>query len=325
MGIIDPREPKADALLIASGVDTAALQQWCDSECRRDQTLRDARRRGRAEGQVQTDQPGPPLPIGQHAVVHLLPVSLVAQRAWYLALGRADTAFNETEQERAALTLRMLHAAFDHIGEAGLERLLLGSDGRLIHADPGTETLLLETPQLLDELAEVLPAVVEQRWPALVDGTVHDVALTLAGQPRWVRFHRARAMEGLDRAHWYLELRPLDEDDIPPVGLIQDDRVAQAVAYLSDRYAEAPTLSDVAEAVHTSPFHFHRLFVRHVGRSPKHYLLRMQLMIAKWMLRATRTSIGDIAQVTGFASHGHFTATFHRMVGVSPSQFRETR
>src|SRR5690606_25740731 len=124
---------------------------------------------------------------------------------------------------------------------------------------------------------------------------------------------------------WYLELRPLEEGDIPPVGVVEDPRVAAAIAFLTDRFASAPTLTEVAEAVQTSPFHFHRLFVRHVGLSPKHYLLRMQLMMAKWMLRATRKAIGDIATATGFASHGHFTATFHRIVGVSPSTYREER
>lgn len=325
LGIIDPRSPQPDALLAAMNVPAQTLQAWCQQGFNDDPTLRDARRRGVALGQTNADQSGPPLPAGEHVMAHLLPVSLTTRRAWYLTIGRKASPFDEADQQHAMLVLRGLQAAFDHVGEPGLGRLLLGDDGRLIHADPQTEARLIASPQWLDDLAAALPKVVEQRWPKLADRTVHDLALPMAEQPQWVRFQRVRAVGELAAAHWYLELRPLDEDDVPPVGMIEDERVAQAVAYLSDHYADAPTLAEVAEAVHTSPFHFHRLFVRHVGRSPKHYLLRMQLMIAKWMLRATRTSIGEIAQATGFASHGHFTATFHRMVGVSPSQFRETR
>lgn len=329
LGVVDPQGPRPDTLLVAHGVGGDTLRQWCDVGFRKDELLREARRKGLALGNIREAQPGPPLPVDHAVMVHLLPVSLAERRVWYLAMGRSKGAFEEREQRLAGLALRVLAAGFAHISEPGLGRLLLGEDGRLIHADPATEALLLDEPDYFQELAGTLPPLVAQRWPELTDRVTHDVALPLAGRPQWLRFQRARAggsdgAGALEHWHWYVELRPLERDDIPPVGMIEDDRVARAVAYLSDHYAEAPALNDVAEAVQTSPFHFHRLFVRHVGQSPKHYLLRMQLMIAKWMLRATRTPIGEIAAATGFASHGHFTATFHRMVGQSPSQYRET-
>ena len=34
-------------------------------------------------------------------------------------------------------------------------------------------------------------------------------------------------------------------------------------------------------------------------------------------------SLGNVASATGFSSHGHFTSTFHRVVGAIPSQYRE--
>ena len=324
LGVIDPRDPKPDALLLSTaGVEAATLVAWCERGHRQDALLREAKRKGVAVGQTESDAPGPPLPAEAHAMTLVLPVSLASGRVWYVALGRSPEPFDESEQRRASLVLRQLNAGFDYVPEPGLGRLLMGADGRLIHADAITEQWLEDEASALSELAQSLPAVVAQRWPDLADRTVHDVALELSGGPRWIRLQRVRAASGLGGFHWYLELRPLGEDDIPAVGVLEDDRVAKAVALLSDQYATAPTLGQVADAVHTSPFHFHRLFVRHVGRSPKHYLLRMQLMIAKQMLRGTRTSIGEIAQATGFASHGHFTATFHRMVGVSPSQYRE--
>ena len=46
--------------------------------------------------------------------------------------------------------------------------------------------------------------------------------------------------------------------------------------------------------------------------------------MAKWMLRALRIPIGSIAEMTGFSSHGHFTSTFHRLIGVSPTEYRES-
>ncbi len=120
-----------------------------------------------------------------------------------------------------------------------------------------------------------------------------------------------------------LEFRPTDAEDPPAVGLLEDSRVARAAAYLADNYQQSPSLNTVADVVETSAFHFHRLFSRAMGVSPKHFLLRTQLMIAKWLLRSTSTPIGTIATETGFSSHGHFPATFHRIVGGSPSTYRD--
>lgn len=323
LGIVDPRAPQPDELLIGEGVHGEMLNNWCRQGHREDELFRDARRKGVATGQITPDRPGPPLPAGHHAMVHALETSLTLKRTWYLALSRQANPFTEDEQQAAAVALRLLQAEFDHISEPGLGRVLLGNDDRLIHADPRSEAKLHSNQTILEELTSLLRPVIEQRWGEITDDVAHDLALPLNGQPVWVRFRRVKAADDLPQKYWYLELRPLTDKDIPAVGVVEDDRVARAVAFLSDRFAQAPTLGEVAESVNTSPFHFHRLFVRNVGVSPKHYLLRMQLLIAKWLLQSTRKPIGDIATATGFASHGHFTATFHRMVGVSPTAFRE--
>jgi len=169
-----------------------------------------------------------------------------------------------------------------------------------------------------------LPAVIAQRWPGLDDTRAHDITLDLDGRPAWLRFRRlAPHPAPAEPKGWYVELRGLDGGDAPPVGLVDDPRVGRTMGMLADRFAEGVTLADAAEAEGVSPFHFHRLFSRQAGVSPKQFVLRSQLMIAKWRLRASRRPINDIAAETGFASHGHFTATFTRMVGATPSAYRD--
>lgn len=323
--LLDPRQPDPESLLVAQGLKAQQFVRWCQTEFKHDAWLQQARRRGVMTGKAVKNKPGPPLPGGHHLLICMLPASTVTGRWWYLALGRAGAAFDAVQQQQAALSLRAMQVAFDHVPEPGMRRLVLSEEDLLIHADPRSEICFLRRSQFLKDLTAQLRPVVEQRWPALTDGLVHDLALRLDDQPVWVRFHRSQPLEESPHRHWYLELRPLEEDDIPPLGLLEDDRVARAVAYLSDHYPQSPSLTDVATAVHTSPFHFHRLFVKHTGISPKHYLLRMQLMIAKWLLRTTPMAVGRIASATGFASHGHFTATFHRAVGISPTTYREQR
>jgi len=152
---------------------------------------------------------------------------------------------------------------------------------------------------------------------------MRDMALEVAGTPLWIMFRKARLLPRDDALQWHLQVRALEEDALPPVGVVKDDRVARAIAHIHDHFHESPSLADIAQVVHVSPFHFHRLFTRQVGVSPKHYLQRKQLQVAKWLLRQGGIPIGDIAQRTGFSSHGHFTSTFHRLVGLSPSDYRE--
>jgi AraC family transcriptional regulator len=52
------------------------------------------------------------------------------------------------------------------------------------------------------------------------------------------------------------------------------------------------------------------------------YLLRRRIERAKPMLRGPATKrIADIAADLGFADQSHFTRTFRRLVGMSPSDF----
>lgn len=58
-------------------------------------------------------------------------------------------------------------------------------------------------------------------------------------------------------------------------------RMADAIAFLTARYQNQPSLEKAAAAVGLSPFHFQRLFTRHVGVSPKAFIGHLTLDHAK--------------------------------------------
>ncbi len=58
-------------------------------------------------------------------------------------------------------------------------------------------------------------------------------------------------------------------------------RMADAIAFLTARYLDQPSLDAAAAAVGLSPFHFQRLFSRHVGVSPKAFVGHLTLDHAK--------------------------------------------
>lgn len=321
LAVVDADAPRAEGFLALAGLETHRVTAWCDSGHRNDPLWRQAVDTGRARGPAYDRPPHPR--SGEQWLVHTLPASLDHRRVWLLAIGRTGGDFSDADHTRAALLLRLEQLAFDHCGEPGLGRLLLDSQDRLLHADPRTEARVLADPDAFARFAGDFRQIVAQRWPHGPGYAPHNVILTCNGEPTWVRFSDRASADDLP-PNRHIEFRPAQPDDPPPIGLLGDARIAEALGYLSDRYQETPNLRRLAEAAHISPFHFHRLFTREVGVSPKHFLLRTQMMIAKWMLATTREPVNQVAAAAGFSSHGHFTATFHRLVGASPSDYRET-
>jgi AraC family transcriptional regulator, regulatory protein of adaptative response / methylated-DNA-[protein]-cysteine methyltransferase len=75
-------------------------------------------------------------------------------------------------------------------------------------------------------------------------------------------------------------------------GIDTAGRMARAIAFLSERYLDQPKLEEAAEAVGLSPFHFQRLFTRHVGVSPKAFIGHLTLNHAKRELARGASVLG---------------------------------
>jgi transcriptional regulator GlxA family with amidase domain len=81
------------------------------------------------------------------------------------------------------------------------------------------------------------------------------------------------------------------------------------------------SLDDIARAACVSRSHFTRLFRVSMGASPMYHLLRMRIERAKTLLAQNDQSICSIALSLGFFDQSHFSRTFRRMTGMSPSEF----
>jgi AraC family transcriptional regulator len=81
-------------------------------------------------------------------------------------------------------------------------------------------------------------------------------------------------------------------------------------------------LSTLAAESGYSKSHFLRMFQSAMGCAPHQWLIRSRIERAKKLLRESSQSIIDIAAACGFSSHSHLSRTFHKIVGVAPSQYR---
>lgn len=325
MGMLRVPKPQIDGMLAVTGWPTPEIEKLLDSGFDQHPLIKTALKAGVAVG-----GPSEPLLSAGRGKISQTLVIMVAESStkrlwWWAAFGRKGNAFNDTECEIASLLVRRWQARFHRADEPGVGRILLGHDDRLLLADLDTQAAFLTQPAMLDDLMREFRPIVNQRFPDLPEHASRDLALLLAGRPTWVRFQHSKSLDKTEGVHTYIELRTIKDDELPIIGVVADERIAKAIAYLHENYPDSPSLTQLARQIHMSPFHFHRLFSRQTGISPKHYLQKKQLQVAKWLLRSSKEQIGAIAAHTGFASHGHFTSTFHRVIGISPSEFRQER
>jgi AraC family transcriptional regulator len=98
--------------------------------------------------------------------------------------------------------------------------------------------------------------------------------------------------------------------------------VLHATEILSRKFTSNWSLTRIAHAVGTSPFHLARTFKRVMGVTIHQHRLALRLHESLAMLRDTTDEISSVALDLGFADHSHFTVSFRRRFGVTPSAYR---
>lgn len=98
--------------------------------------------------------------------------------------------------------------------------------------------------------------------------------------------------------------------------------VNNAIDYIHTYYAEPLSISNIASAVHLSPFHFVRVFKDYTSMGPHEYLIKYRIDKSKRLLRDTAMSVSEIASLIGFDNVNNFIRNFKRLVGTTPLKYR---
>lgn len=94
--------------------------------------------------------------------------------------------------------------------------------------------------------------------------------------------------------------------------------------YINAHLHQDLKLTEIAAIVQISPYHFLRLFKQSMGVTPHQYILQSRINQAKYLLQSGDLSIADIAFRVGFCDQSHLTRCFKRILGLTPSQFRQS-
>jgi AraC family transcriptional regulator len=99
---------------------------------------------------------------------------------------------------------------------------------------------------------------------------------------------------------------------------------ASLIEILADGLDADIKLTTLAEHVGMTVNVFLTAFSKAFGTTPHQYLLDRRINRAKTLLMMTTRSITDIGYAVGFSSPSHFTTTFRKRVGFTPTTFRLT-
>jgi AraC family transcriptional regulator len=146
----------------------------------------------------------------------------------------------------------------------------------------------------------------------------NHVARGEIGEPLAIEESVLRLLERVVRMA-YRGARP---SRVSTVGPRQAEIVRYVEQVLSKRWYERMTLRDIASTVGLSPFHLCRLFRRATGTGLHQY--RQQLRVRGSLEGVVDASkpIVEVALEAGFSSHSHYSSTFHREFGRTPSSVR---
>jgi len=100
--------------------------------------------------------------------------------------------------------------------------------------------------------------------------------------------------------------------------------VANAKQFVQSHVEEPIDLTQVVEHVHVSRFYFCKLFKKATGMTLTEYVARVRTEKAKSLLGDSSMRISEVVFAAGFGSVPRFNSVFRRLVGMAPTQYRES-
>ena len=135
----------------------------------------------------------------------------------------------------------------------------------------------------------------------------------------------------LEQAVLNLQKRMQAEDSAqsPPVlGLKKGDKskyVLEAMDYIGSHYNDPGiSVGSIAQHLGISEGHLSHTFKKETDYTLLNYLTRYRIYKSMELLRDCRTKIYEAAEQVGYKDITYFSATFKRVVGVSPSEYQDT-
>ncbi len=123
-------------------------------------------------------------------------------------------------------------------------------------------------------------------------------------------------------AEWVMNLLT-DRSATQGVSLELLPQLRRARDHMDVNYPEPIDLSQLAAVAGISKYYFARSFEAAYGESPIRYLTRRRIERAQDLLRSANLTVTEICMLVGFTSLGSFSARFTKLVGETPTSYRD--
>lgn len=104
--------------------------------------------------------------------------------------------------------------------------------------------------------------------------------------------------------------------------VISNNIMQKVLTYINSNYTQPIKIADVAKQFNVSVSYLSHEFVKYTNRSVYDYVLYRRVMLAKELI-STDVSLNNIAYQCGFNDYSNFLRMFHKVVGISPNQYRK--
>ncbi len=187
-------------------------------------------------------------------------------------------------------------------------------------AAPFIQQVAQEAFELNPEQVEILPEF------RMRDSQIEAIALMLLAELQQAHSGSRLYVESLANVLAVHLLRQYATSQIKPLTCyrsgLPERQLTHVLDYIQEHLDQEIRLSDLANLVGISRFHFSHLFKQSLGVSPYQYLLRQRIEQVKRLLKQTDLSILEIALTCGFSSHSHLGKQFRQLTGMTPKAYR---
>lgn len=102
-----------------------------------------------------------------------------------------------------------------------------------------------------------------------------------------------------------------------------EEFIQSIIQFLDEHYQEPISLQELGKEFHISPSYLSHIFKTEIGLPPIKYLMNRKIGESQNLLMNTSLPISDISDSLGFNDSGHFSRTFKKYIGITPSEYRQ--
>lgn len=127
-------------------------------------------------------------------------------------------------------------------------------------------------------------------------------------------------------SHLYMIFhRLLEQSERAKKSKYDNHYVNEAIMFINYNLNLPIEVSDIAKSINLNQRYFINLFFKHVGLTPKQYIVKVKMDAAASMLKNKKVSVSDVAGGVGYSDPFHFSREFKKHFGISPKKFQITR